>query len=281
MEFQKDIIWNEITESAKTRLDFKNLFGAADSEQEENLHDNILFMCIAGYAVGRSESEIINSVNQELCLLGILLPDDFDQFLKDQISNLTLEIKATRIAVESFDMGLQGPGVLVAVRKILKQQGMEKPERSTGSPGISQEELQGYAEELFRRAIATTLKIRPSVLKTSPEKQELVEHCLRSVIAIGSHPTLEAAAEYLVESNDLVGTSFTMDEAIAHVNEVYDKFPLPIAGVERMLEMRKHPVELKDIWDFLRCRIRISPEHDDDWMRTVDMWILHGQKHQG
>jgi hypothetical protein len=146
------------------------------------------------------------------------------------------------------------------------------------SAQISPAELQGYAEELFRRAIASTLKIPRHVLLKSPEKQTLVEHCLSSVIAVATYPTLEAAASKIVATKAAAGEDFALADAKKHVDAVCDQLPLPIAGFERMLEMGRHRIEPKDIWDFLRCRVPIAPEYDDDWMRVADAWILHGER---
>jgi hypothetical protein len=138
-------------------------------------------------------------------------------------------------------------------------------------------ELQKYAEELFRRAIASALKIPRHVLLKSPEKQTLVEHCLASVIAIATHPTLEAAARHIIATKAAAGEAFALADALKHVDAVYERLNLPIAGVERMREMGQRGMEAKYIWDFLRCRVPISPEYDDDWMRVADDWLLRGE----
>ena len=142
---------------------------------------------------------------------------------------------------------------------------------------ITSETLQGYAEELFRRSIATTLELTPKLIKSTPVKQKMVEHVLQTVITIGCHSTLDEAAQILVNNNESKRTSFTLEEALKHTQEVYDSFPFPIAGVERMREMQKHNLQSKDIWRLLRSEIHISSEFDDEWMDVADDWILLGK----
>ena len=131
---------------------------------------------------------------------------------------------------------------------------------------ISPTELQRYAEELFRRAIASTLEIPRHVLTKSPDKKALVDHCLSSVIAIGTHSTLEAAATQFVTSLGVAGKEMAMADALKHIGAIYEKFPLPIAGVERMIEMKAQGILSKEIWAFLRSMVRIDSEYDDSWI---------------
>lgn len=62
------------------------------------------------------------------------------------------------------------------------------------------------------------------------------------------------------------------------IEACYNTFSVEIAGVERMHEMNRRNMEPKNMWDFLRCRVPIGPEYDDDWMRVANAWILRGER---
>jgi len=274
----EDIVWDTITESAKSRFDYTAYKEAFDGYDDDGrMAENALFHIIARYADGQSTSDIISSIQGELFLLGMGFQDGYlENFLKDKEEVLRREIKATKIALESFAVGLKPPGILLSVRSILQK---NEPAQQPGkTPRITPKELQGYAEVLFRRSIASTLHIRPDELQSNQVKRSLVEHILQTVIAIGSHATLENAANNLVSRNNVAKTNFTYETALQHAQEVYEQFKYPIGGVERMLKLRQYPIEkLEKIWEVIRARVPIDPDYNDEWMEVADAWILRGE----
>jgi hypothetical protein len=120
MENSQDIVWDTITDSAKTKFDypaFERIFSDAGNS---HLPENILFLTIAGHAAQHSTEEIVTDINRELALLGIGLSDaDLRRFVTEKDADLKREILAARTAIALFERGLKPPGVLVQVRSML------------------------------------------------------------------------------------------------------------------------------------------------------------------
>jgi len=135
-------------------------------------------------------------------------------------------------------------------------------------------ELIRYVDDLMRRAIASDLKIRRKDLVSSPELQERVEHFLITVKAISATPTNDDAVDALV---GLVKKPASRASLAADVTTAYEKLYLEIAGFERLLEMLKLKMGPAVIWDFLRTRVPIGAEFDDEWLASADAWILRGK----
>ena len=123
MNEPEDIVWNAITDSAKTRFDYPRFLSGFAGFGNDNIAENILFMTIAGHATGDSSDKIAAQINQHLALIGYSFPaDDLMKFISDRQSDLFREIKATETALSLFDMGLQTPGILVQVRSLLNKE---------------------------------------------------------------------------------------------------------------------------------------------------------------
>jgi hypothetical protein len=50
MSHSEDLVWNTITESAKTRFDYSAFEGVFGDTGSRNLAENVLFLVVAGYA---------------------------------------------------------------------------------------------------------------------------------------------------------------------------------------------------------------------------------------
>ena len=118
MKHPKDVVWDEITESAKRQFDYEAYRATFGELGNENVPDNILFMIIEGYASGDSSTKITETVSQQLAMIGFAMPG-LEEFVKSKETELKTEIKATRGAIDGFNMGLKGPGVLLQVRTTL------------------------------------------------------------------------------------------------------------------------------------------------------------------
>lgn len=120
MNQPKDIVWNAITDSAKTRFDYSEFERAFADFHNDNIAENILFLTIAGHAAEDSTEDIAAEINQQLVLIGYSFADDaLTKFISDRQSDLFREIKAMETASALFEMGLQTPGILVQTRSLL------------------------------------------------------------------------------------------------------------------------------------------------------------------
>ena len=142
---------------------------------------------------------------------------------------------------------------------------------------MNRDQLPQYAKELIRRAVATKLKIQRDHLIASPDAQAAVDRCVANVKAIADHQTLDGAIDEILAARTQSGTDVSRKEVQREIEACYNTFNIEIAGVERMHEMNRRNMEPKDMWDFLRCRVPIGPEYDDEWMRVADAWILRGE----
>ena len=117
----EDIVWNIITDSAKTRFNFPEFVKEFSTFDDEQVADNILFRIIVGHVAGDSTETIAAKVNQDIMMIGFAFDDAFlNRFITERRSDLFREIKATDIAAQSFEAGFKIPGILVNVRSILK-----------------------------------------------------------------------------------------------------------------------------------------------------------------
>ena len=135
-------------------------------------------------------------------------------------------------------------------------------------------ELLKYIDDFMRRTIASHLKVRRHDLLSSAELQEKVERYLVTVKAIAATPTTNDAIDALMK----LGTKpTTRGRLVADVETCYEKLNLEIAGFEHILPMLRRRAEPRVIWDFLRSRVSVGTEFDDEWLQSADAWILRGE----
>ncbi len=142
---------------------------------------------------------------------------------------------------------------------------------------MNRDQLPQYAKELIRRAVATKLKIPRDHLSASPDAQAAVDRCVAGVKAIADHKTLDGAIDEIFAARSQSEAEVPRKDIQREIEACYNTFNVEIAGVERMHEMNRRNMEPKDMWDFLRCRVPIGPEYDDEWMRVADALILRGE----
>ncbi len=122
MKQQVDIIWDTITNSAKSRIDYNDFKESFDGFGNQNMMENVLFMMICGCAAKKPVDAIAQDVNRELLPLGLVFPDaELQSFLNDNANKLKNEIRATDIALSLLAQGRQIPGVLVQVKSVLAE----------------------------------------------------------------------------------------------------------------------------------------------------------------
>jgi hypothetical protein len=142
---------------------------------------------------------------------------------------------------------------------------------------MNKDELPEYAKALIYRAIATKLQITRDHLVSSLEAQAKVDRCLLTVKAIADNKTLNGAVDNLLKIYSGCGEIISRRAIVKDVNQCYEKFNTEIASIESMLDMNRRNMEPKDIWDFLRSRVPIGSEYEDDWLQAADAWILRGE----
>ena len=121
MNNPEDIVWNTITDSAKSRFDYAEFASGLADIGEERIADNILFMTIIGHAQKRSSEDIASDISDQLLLMALGIDHaELLEFVVNRSEDLLLEIKATEQALALYEMGLKTPGILVQVRSILK-----------------------------------------------------------------------------------------------------------------------------------------------------------------
>jgi hypothetical protein len=146
--------------------------------------------------------------------------------------------------------------------------------RQTKPTTMEMPELIRYVDDFMRRAIATGLGITKKQLQGSTDLREKIEHFLVTVKAIAATPTNDDAVAALLQ---LAKEPTSRNAVICDVNHCYEVLNPVIAGFEHLLDMHRRKMEPKIIWDYLRSRVSISNEFEDDWLRSADAWIIRGE----
>jgi hypothetical protein len=139
------------------------------------------------------------------------------------------------------------------------------------------QQLPHYAKELIRRAVATKLKIRRDYLIRSDDAQAAVDRCVANVKAIADHETLDGAIDEIFAARSRQEPNISRRDIQQAIEACYNTFGTEIAGIERMHQINHMNFDPKDMWDFLRCRVPIAPEYDDERIRVADAWLLRGE----
>ena len=122
MNTPEDIVWNTITDSAKTRFDYSSFESGLSEFDDGTMAENALFMTIIGHAQERSIDAITSDISQQFLLLGLGMDKDaLREFVENRLADLPREIKAASQALTFFARGSKPPGVLVQVRSILQK----------------------------------------------------------------------------------------------------------------------------------------------------------------
>lgn len=115
----EDIIWDTITNKAKTRFDFEK-FAKKFSELDENMADIILFQIIVGFASNEKEEIIAAKLFSNFLLTGFIWDKkEIDKFLSDKKDVLKIEIYVTQLANDLLRNGNDPVSVLNSVNQLL------------------------------------------------------------------------------------------------------------------------------------------------------------------
>ena len=98
MQHPQDIVWDTITESAKTRFDYSEFERVFSDTGSPHLADNVLFLVVAGLGAENSPDEIIGDINRELALLGVLFPGaTLGRFIIEKMADRSDESKENQM----------------------------------------------------------------------------------------------------------------------------------------------------------------------------------------
>jgi hypothetical protein len=146
---------------------------------------------------------------------------------------------------------------------------------------VNKDELPENVKKLISRAIATKLRIRKDRLMTSVEAKAKVDRCLMIVTAIADNQTqkLDDVVSDLMQLYLGRGEVVSRRLIQREVNKCNEDFNTEIAGIERMREMMRMKIDskIKAIWEFLRSRVHVSSEYEEDF-ESADAWILRGER---
>ncbi len=118
----EDIVWDTITDSAKTRFNYESFKKDLSEFDDGTIAENVLFLTILGHAQEREIGSIVSEISHQFLLLGLIgTNDEIKDFVEARLSDLPIEIKATKHALALSEMGQQTPRILVQVRSILEK----------------------------------------------------------------------------------------------------------------------------------------------------------------
>lgn len=137
----EDLIWNLITESAKSKFDyakFENHFGEIydndeiDKDKKDldevdldldsigNIAENILFIIIASLASGQDKSIISGKIFNEIILTGFVWEiEKIENFIEDKEELFHSEIYCFNLAMSMLDNGEDIDSILAAMNTFL------------------------------------------------------------------------------------------------------------------------------------------------------------------
>lgn len=118
----EDLIWDSITESAKSRFDYRGfsqpLVGAG---LPENFPDNMVFQTICHLVEKKPLGQIKAELKMNLMMSGFDLDDTaLDDFIENKENELSKEIYVTDTAFQMLQDGSDPMQVLLFVKNFLK-----------------------------------------------------------------------------------------------------------------------------------------------------------------
>lgn len=113
----EEMLWDEITNSAKKKFDYKTFA----QEIPESLADNFLFQAILLIAGNRPVLQIASELQMNLILAGFHMElDDLITFINEKKSILDLEVFASQIAMDLLADGTPPEHVYANVCQLLR-----------------------------------------------------------------------------------------------------------------------------------------------------------------
>ncbi|UPQ79418.1 hypothetical protein M0M57_00930 [Flavobacterium azooxidireducens] len=119
MQHKEDLIWDNITNSAKRKFDYKD-FESSFEEIDIELADTFLFEIIAGFAGGESKELISARLLSQIMLTGFHFDKtEMHKFIDGKEKVLGIEIYATQLARTMLEDGTDVISVLKSINQIL------------------------------------------------------------------------------------------------------------------------------------------------------------------
>jgi hypothetical protein len=119
MKNTEELIWDRITNSAKTRFDYTT-FAKEFNEIDENIAENILFKTIVGFASKKTKSELSFELFNEILLIGYKCDiKEIRVFIDDKEELLKLEIYVSQLAGSMLQNGQDPLSVLQFANQLL------------------------------------------------------------------------------------------------------------------------------------------------------------------
>ncbi len=121
MKITKDTIRDTITNSAKTRFDYKSFAGGFDFG-DGKIPEKILLRVIDGLASGETKEQVARQLDLDVWQLGCGFEEHFlEKFLEHKENELKNEILVTQLARTMLEQGSQPVAVLNAVHQMLHE----------------------------------------------------------------------------------------------------------------------------------------------------------------
>lgn len=116
----QDIVWDRITDSAKTRFDYDALVSAFDEVGNAAMAENLLFQILVGLATEKDEEILAAELTSQLMILGIEVGDDsILELIREIRPSAVKEVLATEMALALFHEGNDPIDVLAAISSVL------------------------------------------------------------------------------------------------------------------------------------------------------------------
>lgn len=113
----EDIIWNNITDSAKRKFDYQT-FSETFENYHSNIAENIIFQIIIGLA--NNKSELKYELNNQLFQLGIKWDvTEISSFIDEKKNVFKNEIYATQLAMDLLQNGNEPIAVLNSIQFLI------------------------------------------------------------------------------------------------------------------------------------------------------------------
>lgn len=115
----ENIIWDTITDSAKTKFDYDS-FAKPFLDFDEQIPENILFKVIISLAAKEKAEVISYTILNELIMIGFKVDkSEIDNFIKEKGELLKLEIYCSQLASDMLQNGDDTSFVLKSIKQLL------------------------------------------------------------------------------------------------------------------------------------------------------------------
>ena len=119
MKNTEETIWDTITNSGKTRFDYKSLEAVFQETGGDKIAETVLFKIILGLSAGKTKESLVTELKTDMALIGFSF-QGVDELLAHKDTELKTEILATQFARSMIEQGTHPMTILEALHKMLK-----------------------------------------------------------------------------------------------------------------------------------------------------------------